>query len=78
MDVWHYELNQTPSGYYTMTMRPGPAPWRNPKNKGYWIFVKTIGGGHGKKWIPGEKPYFIKIKEAISIKRIFFKEKIIY
>lgn len=69
---WHYELNETPSGYYVMTIRSGPPPWENPVNKGYWIQVKTVDGGCGKKWIPEtekkKKPLSRKIKETIKNK----------
>lgn len=69
---WHYELNETPSGYYVMTIRDGPPPWECPVNKGYWIQVKTVNGGWGKKWISltekKKKPIAGKIKETIKNK----------
>jgi hypothetical protein len=71
---WHYELNETPSGYYVMTIRNGPPPWEIPYNEGYWICVKTIDGGFGKKWIRGKKPVSIKLKEAIKNKMSHFKQ----
>lgn len=75
---WHYELEKTPSGYYIMTIREGTAPWEIPYNEGYWISVKTVDGGIGKKWIRGKRPIMEKIGEIVKDKIIEIKNNIIF